>query len=213
MAEEELVVVKIRDDYYRDCFDKVVLVLGSLLVIMGLLAAIILYNLFNKPLPTTFRVSSEMRVLAPVPLENPYISNVDLLQWVSEVLPSIFNLDFLHWDDQVAVSQQYFSASAYQIFLNQLANYASKEMLESGKMFSNAVPTGAPVILNQQVQSGRYAWRIQMPISVEYQGLNPKRPVMLTIQILVVRTETATNLRGILIDNITVTQGGGDKSV
>lgn len=203
MAEEEVKVV-LEDNFYRDSFGKVIFVLCSIAVSIAFLAGISVYVFMNEPPPTTFRVADEWRVLAPVPIQQPYLSEPDMLQWVTDVLPKVFNIDFLHMDDQLDANKKYFTDNGYQVYLNQLNNIAPKDTLQAGKLFVHAEPAGAPTIPNQGVLSGRYAWMVQFPINISYAGLKNVPSTNLTLKVLVVRTETTNNLTGILIDNITV---------
>jgi intracellular multiplication protein IcmL len=209
MAEEEIKVV-LEDNFYRDSFGKVIFIICSICISIAFLVAISFYIFMNQPPPVTFRVADEWRVLAPVPIQQPYLSEPDMLQWVSDVVPGVFDLDFLHVDNQLEVAKQYFTENGYQVFLNQLNNYASKDNIQAAKLFVHGEPAGAPVILNQGVLSGRYAWMVQIPINISYAGMRNVPSASLTLQVLVVRTETTNNLTGILIDNITVEKGQGN---
>lgn len=204
MAEEGMDVVRLEDNYYRDSFGKVVFVIICIFLSIFFLAGISIYIFMNQPPPTTFRVAEEWRVVAPVPVQQPYLAEPDMLQWVSEVVPSLFNVDFAHMSGQVAEVKKYFTDNGYQIYLNQLNNYADSKVVEANKLFVRGAPTRAPIILNQGVLSGRYAWWVQIPVNISYAGAVETPDVRLTLQVLIVRTDTTNNLTGILIDNVIV---------
>lgn len=204
-AEQEDTIVRLQDNYYHDSFGKVIFIITALLFSIAFLVAISLYIFMNQPPPTTFRVAEEWRVVAPVPIQQPYLSEPDLLQWVSQVVPSLFEVDFLHYDNQLDEVKQYFTENGYQVFLKQLSNFdIDKKRIQSYKAFTQAEPTLAPIILNQGVLLGRYAWWVQIPINISYAGARDLNPLPITLQVLVVRTETTNNLVGILIDNVIV---------
>lgn len=207
MAEEGMVVVRLEDNFYRDSFGKVIFVIFCICLSILFLAAISLYIFMNRPPPTTFRVAEGWRVLAPIPVQQPYLSEPDLLQWVSDVVPSVFNLDFLNMDEQLEASRKYFTDNGYQVLLNQLKNYADENMVQSSKVFVQAKPTRAPITLNQGILSGRYAWWVQIPVNISYAGSRDIADVNLMLQVLVVRTDTTNNLTGILIDNVIAEKG------
>lgn len=204
MAEEGMDVVRLEDNYYRDSFGKVVFVIICIFLSIFFLAGISIYIFMNQPPPTTFRVAEEWRVVAPVPVQQPYLAEPDMLQWVSEVVPSLFNVDFAYMSGQVADVKKYFTDNGYQIYLNQLNNYADSKVVEANKLFVRGTPTRAPIILNQGVLSGRYAWWVQIPVNISYAGAVETPDVRLTLQVLIVRTDTTNNLTGILIDNVIV---------
>lgn len=209
MAEEALHVVELRDDFYRDSFGKVIFIIASIIVSILLMVMVAVYLYLKEPPPVVFPVDAEWRVQPAVPLTQPYLSEPDLLQWVSDVIPRSFIYDFSRYNDQLKQNSQYFTADGWRVFLNQLNNYANYNTVQTNKMFVNGVPAGAPFILNQGLLSGRYAWWIQMPITINYIGNNRTNYQNLTLQILVVRVSTLNNLIGVGIDNVVVSRTPG----
>ncbi len=204
MTEE--VSVRIREAFYRDSFGKVILIMISFLVAIGLLVSVSVYLYLNKPKPVTFLISDEWRVQPAIPLDQPYLSDSDVLQWVNDAIRNAFIYDFYQYNDQLKKATQFFTPDGWKVFLNQLNIYVNYNNVQSYKMFVNAAPTGAPYILNKGLLSGRYAWWVQMPINITYvNGQPPNRA--LTLQILVVRVSTLNNLSGVGIDNVIVAKG------
>lgn len=210
MADENFHVVSIHDDFYRDSFGKVVFVMTNIVVTIGILLGISLYIHSQKPAPVTFPVGTEWRVMPEVPLDQPYLSTPDVLQWVGETLPKAFVLDFLHYNDQLKEYSTYFTQNGWKVFLNQLNIYANYNTMQNSKLFLNAIPAGAPYVLNAGLLSGRYGWWIQIPIDLTYTGSVRSRTQSLTLQVLVVRVSTLNNLTGIGIENVIVAQGTGE---
>lgn len=207
---EELQVVQLRDDFYRDSFGKVVIIIFGVIIAIALLVAIIVYYFLNKPPPVTFPVATEWRVRAPVPLNEPYLSTPDLLQWVSNVLPQSFVFDFNHYNDQLKDSAQYFTPDGWKVFLDLLNVYANYDNVLAYKLFINASPSGAPAILNQGLIAGRYGWWVQIPIDINYAGYSPPPNKTVVFQVLVVRVSTLNNLTGVGINNVIVAKGQGN---
>ena len=81
MAEEELQLVNLRDDFYRDGFYKALTAFVVLLVAILLLIAAVLYLQLSKPAPVFFSTGDEYRTVAPVPVNQSYLTLPDLLQW------------------------------------------------------------------------------------------------------------------------------------
>lgn len=204
MTEEEITLV-LRDDFYRDSFGKVLLIIMGIFIAIILFVATSIYLYMNKPVPITFHVEDEFRILKPVALDQPYLLSPDLLQWVGNALANSFVYDFDHYNDQLKLASQYFTPDGWKIFLNQLNIYANYNTVQKNKMFITNKPTGAPFILRQGLLPGRrYAWWIQMPITISYAGYNISSTDSLTLQILVVRVSTLNNLMGVGIDNVIV---------
>jgi intracellular multiplication protein IcmL len=180
------------------------MVMICMLAATALLVVTSFYLHLNKPAPITFPVNDNWRVLPDVPVDQSYRSVPELIQWVSEVLPNVFVYDFLNYNDQLKAANHYFTSDGWSVFLNQLNIYVNYNTVQDGKMFVNGSLSGAPVILNQGLLSGRYAWWVQVPISIDYEGGTRMLNQDLTLQVLVVRVSTLDNLAGLAIDNVIV---------
>jgi intracellular multiplication protein IcmL len=204
MAEDELKVVALSDAFYRDGFGKVIGIIASMGIAIALLILMSLYLHLNKPAPVVFHVDESWHVQPPVPVDQPYRSVPELLQWVSETLPNVFVYDFNYYNTQLQAAQHYFTSDGWNVFLNQLNIYVNYNTVQSDKLFVNGYLTGAPVILNQGLLSGRYAWWVQVPIVIASIGNDHVYNQTLTLQVLVVRVPTLDNLAGVSIDNVIV---------
>jgi intracellular multiplication protein IcmL len=204
MAGEETRVVELRDSFYRDSYGKVVFVLISMGACIVILIALSIYFYLDKPPPITFAVDNEMRVQPPVPLNQPYLSTPDLLQWVADVIPKAFVLDFNHYNDQLKDHSQYFTTDGWTGFLNQLNIYANYNNVQAYKLFVTATPESAPFILREGIipDSGRYGWWVQMSVQIDYAGFKPLQSANLVLQALVVRVSTSNNLNGVAINSV-----------
>lgn len=204
MAANELPSIEIKDDFYRDSFGKVVLIIVSFILAIACLVGLSLYLYLIKPPPITFVVDKDWRVQKEVPLNMQYLTDPDLLQWVSNALQTAFVFDFLRYNTQLKNYMQYFTAEGWQVFLNQLNNYVNYNNVQTNKQFVNGVAAGAPIILNQGLLSGRYGWWVQMPITLYFVNYNRSTSQTLTLQVLVARVSTLDNLNGVAIDNVIV---------
>lgn len=211
MAGEELQVVRLRDDFYRDGFNKVLVALATILAAIGFLIAIILYLYFSEPAPLHFSTDREWRILPPVPLDQPYLNTPDLIQWVSETLPAVLTYDFVNYSTELKDKEQYFTPNGWKKYTDLINIYANYNTIQTSKMFVNSFADGAPFIINQGVLEGKYAWWVQMPINVHYITVDKSNGQPLLIRALVVRVSTLNNLSGVAIENILVSRGGGDQ--
>lgn len=204
MVEERLEPVVLTENFYRDSFGKMILLIMGFIIAICLLAGISFYLYFDKPKPIVFPVLEEWRVAAPVAVDQPYVSAPELLQWTSDALRTVFVFDFINYNDQLKAYTHYFTADGWNIFLNQLNNYVSQDKVINEKQFINGTPAGAPYIVSQGLLSGRYAWWLQMPLIMSYVGSKSSYNQSMTFQVLVVRVPTLNNLSGLAIDNMMV---------
>lgn len=205
MVDEVLQRVRLRNDFYRDGFYKALLVLALLIAAIILLAAASLYLHNTKPAPVTFATGAEWRVLQEAPVEQPYLDQADLLQWVGTVLQSSFHYDFVNYPAQLAGYAPSFTANGWKAFQALLATAnISLIQVQNDKLFINGSAAGAPIIVNQGLLQGRYSWWVQMPVDISYSSVNRNNVTTLILQALVVRVPTTNNINGVLIDNILV---------
>ncbi len=218
MASEELYGVRLKDDFYRDGFYKALTAFFILLVAILMLVATSLYIRLSKPSPVTFTTGNDFRILSLVPVDQPYIKQPDLIQWVSVALPSVFTCDFVNYQDEIKRGMQYFTDNGWRDFSAILNVYANSTTVFNDKLFVNAVPAGAPIIQNQGLLkegslNGVYGWWIQMPINISYSSGAKPNVVPLMIQVLVVRISTINSIAGVAIEKMIVSKGGGDQVV
>lgn len=202
--EEESATLKLHDDFYRDRFSSLVLVICGALIAITAVVCVSLYLYLHVPPPINFKVDADMRVQAAVPLDRPYLSTPDLLQWVADVLPKSFGLDFVYYDSQLNQYKKYFTTQGWQAFKNQLNIFANFTDLQANKIFVYGAPNAAPYILNERViqETNVYGWWVQVPLVISYDGYKPPPSKNVTFQVLVVRVSTLNNLSGVAIDNI-----------
>lgn len=206
MAGEEQQVIRLRNDFYRDGFTKVLVALSMIIAAISLLIAASIYLVVAKPAPVFFPTDNEWRVVPPIPLDQPYLSTADLTQWVSQTLPAVFNYDFLHYMASYKNNQQYFTQNGFSKYAAILNIYASYGLVSQRKLFVSAAPDGAPFIVNQGLLDGRYSWWLQMPLVIHFGSLDRGYSQNVTLQILVVREPTLNNLWGVVIDNMVIPQ-------
>lgn len=210
MADEDLGVVEIQDNFYRDSFNKVVICIILTCIAIGLMIAIAIYLHYTKPIPTTFFVEKEWRVQPVVPVDQPYLAEPSMLQWVGEFLPKAFVFDFNHYNEQLEEAQQYFTANGWKVFLNHLNNYVSYNNVTTNKLFVTGRAGGAPSVIKEGLYpGGRYGWWVGMPVIIDFASYTQSNSRTLTIQVAVVRVSTLNNLNGVAIDNVIVTNATG----
>lgn len=204
-AGDELQLVTLRDDFYRDGYYKALIAVGIMLVAIALLASVSLYLQLSKPAPVVFATGDEFRTLIPVPVNKTYVSAPDLIQWVSDVLPKSFKFDFINYNLQLKNVSQYFTVNGWKTYLDLVKIYADYNVVTAGKLFISAIPAGAPFILNQGLlPEGVYGWLVQMPITLSSRSVSKGPDQTLVLQALVVRISTLNNLSGIAIDKLTL---------
>lgn len=208
MVGEELHIVQLTNNFYRDGFRKVLFSFGLVTIAFVLVVAAVLYLYFSKPPPVYFATDNQWRTVAAIPVtEGNYPTDPDLKQWVSNALQSIFRYSFINYDNTLRSHRTYFTDNGWQVFQGLVNRFAAKTMVESTKTFVTGGPDAAPTITRFGLipEQKRYGWWIQVPVSLSY--TTPGRDSYtqsLTLNVLVVRIPTLDNLYGVAIENIQV---------
>lgn len=198
-----LELIRLRNNFYRDNYRKVV---GALLIALFAIIALsgaVVYLVMNRPAPTYFAATDSGKIIPMVPLGRPMLSNKAVIRWASNAAVSAYTFNFLNYREQLQNASQYFTASAWKGYLNKLKSSGNLDAVLKRKLIVTAVPAGAPVVVNQGQLDGRYAWRIQMPMLATYQSSSQTKysnPLLVTI--LVVRVSTTTNPEGVSIAQV-----------
>lgn len=211
MADDALVSVKLRNDFYRDNYRRVVMTIFLLLVVILSQAGIIYYLLTHRPLPVYFATTNNgrvMRILPVIPLDEPNLPDSAVLQWATDAASTAFTFDFVNYRAQLQRAAEYFTTDGWSAFLSELQGSRNLLAVQAKKLVVSAVVTRAPVILSKQVVNGRYTWRVQMPVVITYQSANEIIPSNTTVTLTVSRVSTITSPRGIGISQFVM----GEKS-
>lgn len=197
IQEDALVMVKNRNDFYRDNYRKIVgALLFSMLVIIILTGALV-YLVTNPPQPRYFATSIEGRITPLVPLEQPNISQAALLQWANTAAISAYTYNFVNYKEALQSASEYFTPDGWSAFMQALESSNNLNAVTAKKLVVSAVATGAPVILQQGVLNGTYAWRVQMPMLVTYQSASQFSRQSIIVTMLVTRVSTLNSPKGI----------------
>ena len=97
MPQDALETVKLRNNFYRDSYRSlVVALLLSLLVIAGLVTTVS-YLIMSKPSPKYFAATNSGRMIPLIPLDQPNLSDANVLQWTSMAVVSIYSYNYVNF--------------------------------------------------------------------------------------------------------------------
>jgi len=208
MADDAVEVIKLRNDFYRDNYRKVVVALllsvFAILVLIGALS----YVIAHPPQPKYFATSVDGRITPLVPLDQPNLSNAALLQWANTAAVAVFNYNFVNYRQALQDASETFTPDGWKLFMDALKSSNNLTAVIDKKLIVSAVATGAPVILEQGVLIDRYAWKVQLPMLVTYQSASQFTQQPVTVTMLIVRISTLSSARGIGINQFIVSGGG-----
>lgn len=217
MAGEELEIVRLRKDFYRDGFYKVFIALAMMAAAVFLLLAVSFSLYLEKPNPVTFDTDMDWRVFPSVPVNQPYISTADLLQWISMALPASFSFDFLNYAAEYNDLPHYYTQNGWKKLSDLLLIYANPKTVQDAKLFIQASPSAAPTIFSQGLinsgeLAGKYGWWVQMPTHIRYSNAEKMYTTPVVIKALVIRVPTLNDLTGVAIEDILISKVQGGKA-
>lgn len=208
MQDNAVELVLLRNNFYRDNYRRVVGALILMILINISLGAMIWYMIANRPTPKYFATQSDGTILPLQPLNEPNMSNNAISSWANEAVMAVYSFNFIDYRQALSRAQDYFTPEGWQQFLSSLQSSNTLAMVLSQKLIVTAVPTQAPVILDQGLLSGTYAWKIQEPVLVTYQSASMTQPQALTIVMTIERMSTLNNPKGVGISQFVAIQGG-----
>lgn len=208
MADDAVEVVRLRNDFYRDNYRKVVLALLLSISIVVTLIGALTYIITHPPVPQYFATTTDGRITPLVPLDQPNLSSAALLQWANTAAVAVYNYNFINYRQALQEASEYFTSDGWSEFLSALNSSNNLKAVIEKKLIVSAVATGAPVILEQGPLIDRYAWKVQMPMLVTYQSASQFSQQSVVVTMLITRISTLSSVRGVGIAQFIVSGGG-----
>lgn len=208
MVDDAVEMVRLRNNFYRDNYRRLVGALLVSLVVVILLICVILYQVMNPPQSKYFATTVDGRIMQLFPLSQPMLSPGELLQWAHRAAIAAYTYNFVDYRDTMQQLQNQFTPSGWKFYEDALRTSRTLEMVVAKKLVVSAVATGTPVIVDQAVIDGRYCWKVQVPLLVSYQSPNEQTQKPVVVMMIVSRVPTVDMPKGIAIVSFVVSEGG-----
>lgn len=204
MAEDALLLVGLRNKFYKDNQRKVVFALLIAILVNVSLIFLLIYIITHPPAPKYFATTINGRITPLFPLDEPNQSDSAVLQWANQAAIAAFTYNFVNYRDELQASSGFFTAEGWSQFLDALQQSNNLDAVKAKKLVVSAVATRAPVILQKGILNGRYSWRVQMPVLVTYQSASEFTQQNNVVTMLITRVSTLNSPRGIGIAQFVV---------
>lgn len=209
MKEDALQVVKLRNEFYRDNYRKVVAALLFSFFAILILASALFYIVTHPPAPRYIAMASDGRIAPLVAFSHPNLSNAAVLEWANTAATAAYSYNFVNYRQALQQAADYFTPEGKQMFFAAIKSSNNLQAVISKKLIVSAVATGVPVILEQGLLAGRYTWKVQIPMLITFQSASQFSQQAVTVTMLIVRVSTLTSPHGIGIAQFIVSGGGG----
>lgn len=206
MNQTGLELIHLRNNFYRDNYRRVVMALLLMIIINIALGCIIAYQVINRPQPIYFATSNDGKIIKLQPLNQPVISHAELLQWATMAATEANTFSFANYRKQLQDAAGYFTNNGWKEFNAALKRSRNLETVIARKLVTNAVATGAPVILDQGIINGRYAWSVRLPLLITYESASSSIRQAVIVTLLITRVPTLDTPKGIAIAQFHATE-------
>lgn len=200
MADDALELVRLRNNFYRDNYRRLVGVVLLLIIINLLLVGTVVYLISSRPAPQYFATSTDGRITPLYPLSQPVVAPAELLQWANLAAVASYTYNFVNYRKELQTASEFFTPEGWTQFQNGLKSSRILETVIAKKLVVTAVPTAAPTIVDQGILNGRYAWKIQIPLLVTFEGAGGERiQQSVIVNMVVMRVSTLETPKGVAI--------------
>ncbi|MDR3492493.1 MAG: DotI/IcmL/TraM family protein [Gammaproteobacteria bacterium] len=185
--------------FYRDYFEKVIIILMISIAIGLLVACFVLYQVFHRPLPRFNAVAPDEQRMGLLSYNEPNLLPNTILTWASKAAVAAYTFDFVNYDKEMLVAKPYFTEAGWEAYQAAVANVITR--ITKGQLFVNGVVAGPPVIANQgDLPGSGYSWRVQIPFLVTYQSAEESKTSNFLVVLRIVKVPTEINPDGIGIE-------------
>jgi len=186
---------------YRDSFRWVLRGLVVMLIVCVILTAGVGYKTVFRG-ETKYYASMTTGQVIPLPaLSEPVVTNKYILEWASLATRTALNLDFVNYQKQLDTASVYFTSHGWSAFSDALTASGLLDDVRSQKLIMSAIVPRSPVIRFNGVISGRYIWRISLPVLVTFGSASEQRQRELEINMIVSRVPAIDTPQGIQISD------------
>jgi intracellular multiplication protein IcmL len=136
-----------------------------------------------------------------VPEDRAIQSSVEVLNWATKAISTSLTMSFASYDSQMTDGRQYFTDAGWRGYEEALTRNGVLTKIISEKLATTAVPRSAPVIVWQGIgRSGRYGWRIQVPVNVSYASASGEANTTYNVELVVSRRPETEHPSGLGIE-------------
>jgi len=198
---DALVMVHLRNTFYRKKFRFTLGLYVLSLVANGILMGAIAYLLENPTAPLYFPADQLGRLIHVVPVQEPNMSLESVANWTVEAIEAAYSYDFVNYHRELQDAQKYFTNFGWHNYMKALSASNNFKALTERKFIVIAKVVEPPKLLVQGTIEGARAWKFEMPMLVTYlmPPFNAKsrfsNPLVVTVSVK--RQDTLQSYKGL----------------
>lgn len=193
VSSEKTVEVKEQEKFYGDKRLWILVSLGATAVlVVGLLQLIFVLRSSAVPDPAFFAVSNEEQLIKEVPLDESNMEENVLLNWVVQVVMDANTFNYVDYSRIIGNVKPYFTLQGYKAYSEALSKAEIIKRITEQKLVLSAVPIDSPYVVLEKPFSGRYMWKVKVPMRFRFQSLGYETYDNMEVTMVIMRVPART---------------------
>lgn len=199
-SPEPMEAVTLRNEYIQADLAQQRKLTGKLMIIISVTLVVIITLLMAEPEVRVVARDPDGSIVPVIAPSEPMVTPEALNDWASRVVTATYTYSFRDWREKFSALKRDFTSRGWGSFTRALERSNMLEVVRNDQVFVSSVPLGAPIVVREGVMDdGRYAWRLEIPLRVTYEGASNRRTQDLLIELLVVRANLLEHRSGLAV--------------
>lgn len=170
VKQDALKLILLRNEFYRKKYYFVVGIFFLCLMLIGMLSGVLGYLVKHPPKPLYFATDDAGRFLLDIPLQQPNMTNDEVMAWVVEAVQAAYSYDYRNYHTQLQNAQRYFTDYGWRSYMKGLQASNNLLALTNRKqvVVAKVLPTPELIVEGPLGGARAYAWKFKMQMLVTY---------------------------------------------
>jgi intracellular multiplication protein IcmL len=193
--------VVIRNEFYRDGYR----VLQSIAVMQAIIICVLIFIMFyvvhiHQPENRYFATTEDGRLVPMVALSEPNLNTPALTSWAAQAATEAMTFGFHDYRQRLQEASRNFTRTGWASFTAAMEDVKLIQTVESGRQLVTAVPSAAPIVVEEGLVQGRYQWTVQLKLTISAQTSAGPSSSEQVITLLIVRVPRLESPSGVGIE-------------
>jgi intracellular multiplication protein IcmL len=168
--DDALLMVSIRNTFYRSKFHVMLAVFMFGLLAILTLSLMLSYIVKHPPRPLYFATDDAGRFIMDIPLQQPNMTTAEVSTWVVNAVQAAYSYDFMNYHSQLQDAQKYFTDYGWRSYMKGLEASNNLLALTTRKQVAIAHVIGQPKLMVEGPlgKARIYGWKFQMQLLATY---------------------------------------------
>lgn len=156
----------------------------------------------HPPQPKIILTDSHGNQVEVHPLDEPVMSDADLLNWVARAAVAPYNFDYVHYRDTLSrEARPFFTTEGWNNVVTSMKERKNIEEVVRSSMVAEAAIDRPPTLVNGGVKDGILQWAFEVPIAAAFRNTTERRDQRLLVKMTVIRTAPLFHPAGVAVDS------------